>query len=304
MLAAHGPALAVAAPPDVLSLDDLLRSGRRLAEESLDESALKALRGGVDPTQAEALLKGLQQQFQGDYVLDVARFRSTAETVLPILERVPAIRPYAGWLRPRMDYFDVADQLMVRVPPPHADRPVPPRTNPTPARERQAWEAQVRRTPAPKGAQAWVPRLKPVFRGQRVPQELVWLAEVESSFDPQARSPAGAVGLYQLMPATAESLGLKLRPQDERLLGDKNARGAAAYLRTLYLQFREWRLTLAAYNAGPGRVGGLLKSRNARSYDEIATRLPAETQMYVPKVEAVVQRREGKALTRLPPAAS
>lgn len=302
ILGSLSPILAGAAPPEVFSLEDLVDTGKKLIQEHLDERSVRAVQQGVDPAQAEKLLRDLQKQFQGDYLVDVARLRDTAKTLLPILESLPSTRPYAGWLRPRMDYFEVADELEVHIPAPRPGQPTTPAANPSAEQQRKAWTVQVAETPAPKGSTVWVPKLKPIFSGQRIPTELVWVAEVESSFDPQARSPAGAAGLYQLMPATAQSLGLKISPQDERLIGEKNARGAAAYLRSLYLKFRDWRLTLAAYNAGPGRVGDLLKSRRAKTYDEIATRLPAETQLYVPKVEAVLQRREGRSLTRLPSA--
>ena len=56
---------------------------------------------------------------------------------------------------------------------------------------------------------------------------------------------------------------------------------------------------MAAYNAGPGRVADLLKRRRAASFDAIAPSLPAETQMYVPKFEALLKQREGDALCAL-----
>jgi membrane-bound lytic murein transglycosylase D len=165
--------------------------------------------------------------------------------------------------------------------------------------ERKTWQKQVQKRPLPKGAATYVPKLKPVFASHRVAQELVWLAEVESSFNPEAHSPAGAAGLYQLMPATAKSLGLSLQPKDERLDPEKSAGAAARYLKYLHGKFKDWRLTLAAYNTGEGRVQTLLKKHKARSFDEIAPRLPAETQMYVPKFEAVLQRREGIPIAKL-----
>ncbi|MEO6034501.1 MAG: lytic transglycosylase domain-containing protein, partial [Verrucomicrobiota bacterium] len=145
-----------------------------------------------------------------------------------------------------------------------------------------------------------VAQLKKIFAAERVPVELVWLAEVESSFDPKARSPVGAVGLFQLMPVTARSLDLSVGLlQDERLNPEKSSRAAAHYLRQLYTRFGDWRLALAAYNAGETRVAALLKKQNARTFDQIANRLPAETQMYVPKIEAVVRKREGRSLADL-----
>jgi membrane-bound lytic murein transglycosylase D len=153
--------------------------------------------------------------------------------------------------------------------------------------------------PMPATAQTYVPRLKPIFSTQGTPPSLVWLAEVESSFNPQARSPAGAVGLFQFMPVTARSLGLALAPDDERLNPDKSGRAAATYLGYLHRRFADWRLALAAYNAGETRVNNLLVQSKTRSYDVIAPRLPAETQLYVPKMEATLRKREGIALSSL-----
>jgi membrane-bound lytic murein transglycosylase D len=98
------------------------------------------------------------------------------------------------------------------------------------------------------------------------------------------------------MPATARTLSLSTRPRDERLQPEKNARAAAKYLRYLYGRFGDWRLALAAYNVGETRVHNLLKRQKARTFDAIAGRLPAETQMYVPKVEATLRLREGRTL--------
>jgi hypothetical protein len=151
----------------------------------------------------------------------------------------------------------------------------------------------------PPGAQTYVSRLKPIFLAEGAPAELAWLAEVESGFDTLARSPSGAVGLFQLMPETAKSLGLTLAPWDQRLQPERNARAAARYLKYLHEAFGDWRLAVAAYNAGEGLVSRLLQKRAARSYGEIAIDLPAETQAYVPKVVATILRREGVALQEL-----
>jgi membrane-bound lytic murein transglycosylase D len=70
-------------------------------------------------------------------------------------------------------------------------------------------------------------------------------------------------------------------------------------LRDLYRQFKDWPLTIAAYNAGAGRVKSKMDSRR-RTFDAIAARLPSETQMYVPKLDAVLQLREGIKLEKLP----
>jgi membrane-bound lytic murein transglycosylase D len=165
--------------------------------------------------------------------------------------------------------------------------------------ERKVWSRQLLKRPPPRLAQVYIPRLKQIFTQEGVPPELAWVAEVESSFDPQARSPAGAAGLFQLMPTTAHTLQLAAWPRDERLEPDKNARAAARYLRSLYRHYGNWPLALAAYNAGPSRVDQLLKKERVRTYEGIASRLPAETQMYVPKVEATLRKREAIALSTL-----
>jgi membrane-bound lytic murein transglycosylase D len=151
----------------------------------------------------------------------------------------------------------------------------------------------------PARAPALLPRLQQVFVEEGVPAELVWLAETESTFNPAARSPVGARGLFQLMPETAKSLGLQTFLPDERADPEKSARAAARYLRYLHGRFGDWPLVLAAYNAGEGRVWRTLKSGNASTFAEIAGALPAETRMYVPKVLATIETRAGVSPDRL-----
>ena len=107
--------------------------------------------------------------------------------------------------------------------------------------------------------------------------------------------------MFQLMPGTAKELGLRRWPFDQRYQVGPSAQGAARYLKRLHTQFGDWRLALAAYNAGPGKVQRLLERKQTRSFDGIATALPAETQMFVPKVEATILRREGVSLAKMRP---
>ncbi|RXM13144.1 lytic transglycosylase domain-containing protein, partial [Citrobacter sp. AAK_AS5] len=86
-------------------------------------------------------------------------------------------------------------------PKPTPKAPAPPKVHPGPKVQRALWMKKVSQ-PGPAAAKSYVPVLKPVFASQKLPGELVWIAEVESGFDPRARSPVGATGLYQLMPDT------------------------------------------------------------------------------------------------------
>ena len=150
---------------------------------------------------------------------------------------------------------------------------------------------------------AVVVRAKRIFIEEGVPAELVWRAEVESCLDARARSRAGAVGLFQLMPATARRFGLTVGARDDRIDPAKNARAAARYLATLYGQFKSWPLAIAAYNAGEGRVRRSLRGL-PRSYAAVRHRLPAQTRSYVPRVLDLVGAREQVNAGRLPPPSS
>jgi len=164
---------------------------------------------------------------------------------------------------------------------------------------REVWIRKLSGRTPPARAAALLPGLKRVFREEGIPPQLVWQAEAESTFNPAARSPAGAVGLYQFMPATAREYGLRLSPADERLDAMKNARAAARYLKFLHGRFGNWPLAFAAYNCGQGRVAKALAASGGRTFDDIHDRLPAETRMYVPKIAALLHLRENADMDRL-----
>ncbi len=187
--------------------------------------------------------------------------------------------------------------------PPPTPRPVPTPPKPEPVRVKPGagvpmyglWVQRLQGRPRPAGAEALLPVVKPEFTAQGVAEALVWLAEAESTFNPRARSPAGARGLFQLMPVTAKDMGLSLLPFDERTNPQKSARAAAALLRKLHGMFGSWPLALAAYNSGEGTVRRALKANGATTYAGIADKLPSETRLYVPKVLALVALRTGVA---------
>ena len=283
-----------------LDLNDMLDAAQQFAQENLDPDVLQVLQN-VDRDKVSDFLKQFQIYLQGDSVLNVAQLQQAANAVLPLLDSHEETQPYAAWLRERLDYFDAADELQPPAPPkPAPGQPLPPPpANPSFQAERVIWIKKVNPRPWPKGAAEVVPALKRIFTAEGVPPELVWIAEVESGFDARARSPAGALGMFQLMPATAKHFGLDLWPRDQRRQPEAAAQAAARQLRAYHEQFGDWRLAVAAYNCGAGTVQKSLTRYHAASYDRIAPHLPAETQLYVPKVEATILHREGVALEEL-----
>lgn len=291
---------AARADDGTVTLPGLLQGAQSWAQENLDTNVLNALPAVDDPV-IRQFFNEIQQCYQGGYVMDLASLRQTAKAILPLLESREETQPYAAWLRAQMDYLVVADEIRLAVPPPTSATNLPPMPlpNPPPEKQRVIWAKQVSLAPWPALAKEYVPELKPVFTAQGVPPELVWMAEVESGFDRRALSPAGAAGMFQLMPDTARRFGLSLWPRDQRFQPEPGATASARYLKYLYGRFKDWRLVLAAYNVGEGTVQKLLNRHNGESYDTIAGHLPAETQMYVPRVEAVLLQREGAKLEQL-----
>jgi membrane-bound lytic murein transglycosylase D len=129
-----------------------------------------------------------------------------------------------------------------------------------------------------------------------MPQSLIYLAMIESGFNPQARSPVKASGLWQFMAPTGKRFGLTVnRKVDERNNPARATDAALKYLSYLYDRFGSWYLAAAAYNGGEGRVAKALAQVTGRTrgtdadFYRIAHRLPAETRDYVPKLIAAAQ---------------
>lgn len=119
-----------------------------------------------------------------------------------------------------------------------------------------------------------------------LPKQLVLLPMLESSYNAQAISHAGARGLWQLMPATAQRFGLTTTPNDQRLNISASTGAALRYLKFLYKKFDgNLTLTLAAYNAGEGRVERAIKQAGSNEFQKL--RLPQETIQYVHRFYAL-----------------
>jgi len=133
---------------------------------------------------------------------------------------------------------------------------------------------------------------EPILEDEGVPRELIYLAFVESHFNPEAVSPSGAVGAWQFMKGTAKHMGLRVdRTCDQRKDIQASTRAAARYLKSLYETFGDWYLALAAYNAGPGTIERVLGRYGFDDYwDLCSPEVPIknEAKRYVPRFIAAV----------------
>lgn len=130
-----------------------------------------------------------------------------------------------------------------------------------------------------------------VLRRKGMPQDLMWLAMVESAFEPTIRSPAGAIGLWQFMPETGRGYGL---PQDrwidERMDIDAATNAATEFLSDLYRRFGSWDLAMASYNMGYAGMLSVVRRYNTNDFwalSKMEGSLPWETTLYVPKILAI-----------------
>ncbi|MSU22232.1 MAG: lytic transglycosylase domain-containing protein [Opitutus sp.] len=297
---AQTPPAAPATPP--ANADELFKLGQQLFDQ-LAPAEIKAQFEFPSKEQWDAFAVRLQHALENDSLAELAAFEPEARAALTALRTLSGYEYYADWLEQRLDEIEVAQQLTVGAPRPKIP-PLPAQPVPGPAGRPphyDLWRARVSARPLPARAAALMPRLRAAFTAEGVPPELAWLAEAESSLNPAARSPVGAKGLFQFMPATAESLGLSTLLPDERTDPEKSARAAARHLRALHGRFGDWPLALAAYNAGEGRVSRALTARRARDFAGVADALPAETRMYVPKVCALVAYRTGVLPEKIPP---
>jgi membrane-bound lytic murein transglycosylase D len=129
-----------------------------------------------------------------------------------------------------------------------------------------------------------------IFREEGVPQDLMFLAQAESGFEPLALSRMGARGMWQFMPWDGVHAGLQHNWWvDERQDPEKATRAAARLLKDLFNQFGDWYLAMAAYNSGPGTVQRAVQRTGYADFWELHRRnvLPGETRNYVPIILAM-----------------
>jgi membrane-bound lytic murein transglycosylase D len=129
-----------------------------------------------------------------------------------------------------------------------------------------------------------------VFKEEGVPQDLIYLAQAESGFQPLAISRASARGMWQFMASRASAYGLQRNWWvDERQDPEKSTRAAARHLKDLYNEFGDWYLAMAAYNSGPGTVQAGVQRTGYADFWQLYRRnvLPKETKNYVPIILAL-----------------
>lgn len=316
------PAAASDTPP---STDDIFAVGQSLFDQFAPPE-IKEQFEFPSQEQWDDFVAHLERALAANDLADLARYEPQARAALIVLRTLPGGEEYADWLNERLDYIQAAKELTEAAtpatPPPPAATPsprpapagppIPSATPPPPAPPASAapspavphydlWLKRMQDRPTPTNAGRLMPRLRAAFAAEGVPPQLAWLAEVESTLNPAARSPTGARGLFQMMPATAKHLGLSTFLPDERTDPEKSAHAAARYLKTLHARFGTWPLALAAYNAGEGRVARALAARHGDTFAQIASTLPVETRMYVPKVCALVAVRTGTPANQLSP---
>ena len=329
VLLADTPAPQPTPPPAAAEMDadDLFTLGQSLFE-ALAPPEIKKDFAFPSRAQWDEFAARLEKTRATGSMAELAAYEPEARAALLALRALPDYADYADWLEERLDEIVVAKQVAATppvTPPPAQPTPTPPTppgptpppqpTPPTPPKPPvppalksfnttvplyDLWVQRLRERPRPERADEFIADLKTVFTSEGVTPSLAWIPEVESMFNPRARSPAGARGLFQLMPVTAKAQGLSLLPFDERTNPEKSARAAATLLHRLHGMFDSWPLALAAYNAGEGRVRRTLKAKNATTFAEIADDLPTETRLYVPKVLATLAVREGLDPATLP----
>ena len=127
-----------------------------------------------------------------------------------------------------------------------------------------------------------------ILESKGIPTQLKYLSVIESHLSSDVTSSAGAVGPWQIMPAEATRLGLKLTPNDDRTDYEKSTQAAATILKELFDEFGDWLLVVAAYNGGAGRLRQTIKKMKTNDFWALQYQLPLETRDHVKKFIATI----------------
>ena len=136
-----------------------------------------------------------------------------------------------------------------------------------------------------KKANRYFPIVEPILKEAGVPDDFKYLMVIESNLNPQARSGAGAAGLWQFMPTTGREYGLEVNKNiDERYHVEKATRAACQYLKDSYDKYKDWIAVAASYNAGQARISRLMD--NQYTEETLDLYMVEETARYVYRILA------------------
>ena len=145
----------------------------------------------------------------------------------------------------------------------------------------------------------YFPVMERIFQDRGLPKELVSMSLVESSLSAQAVSSAQAVGYWQFIKPTGQEFGLRINNWiDERQDFQKSTQAAAKYLYQLYEEFKDWLLSMSAYNMGESRLRKLIQKHQTKNFWVLYKKadFPKETALYIPKILAVAHMIKNPAL--------
>jgi len=303
-LAANGLFGGDSAPGDTLTDEQILR---RISRIYRYQSDLLLAQAEGDPERAGTLLDVAMSEMgsllhQPD-IMERPRFRELYRTVVTEHERLygPAdtlTMPYGDIFGLRADMFaqlnDVDEPLLEDVNPLKGLHPIKTTVPLTMNRLVESSLTYLRNNPDRNishwlsRAETYFPMIEQIFAEEGVPDELKYLAMIESGLNPRARSWARAVGMWQFIAATGRAYGLHIDSWvDERRDPEKATRAAAKMLRALYEQYGDWHIALAGYNCSPRCIKRAQRRARARvghepNYWDMYRYLPRETRNYVP----------------------
>lgn len=136
----------------------------------------------------------------------------------------------------------------------------------------------------------YFPMFEEALAAHDMPDDVKFLAIIESGLNPKAKSRVGAMGLWQFMPATGRMYNMHTNMDiDDRMDPEMSTEAAAKYLKSLYRMFNDWEVALAAYNCGPGNVRKAIRRSGGKTkFWDIYNYLPRETRSYIPQFQAMM----------------
>ena len=307
-------------PPQQLPLSTQLADALDLESDSLTNAQVLARIARIYRYQSDLLMAQSEgANFEAEALLDLAmtelatlvqqpnimdrpRFRELYRTMVSEYERVygpsdTLTLAYGEIFQLRADMFAALNEVDEPLLEDLAPRPLTPMQTTVPMTMNRLVESSIaylQRNPDRHinnwmaRAETYLPMIEQIFAEEGVPDELKYLAMIESGLNPRARSWAQAVGMWQFIAATGRAYDLQINGWvDERMNPEKATRAAARHLRDLYKQYGDWHIALAGYNCSPRCIKRAINQSKQKGVDtptywDIYPYLPRETRNYVP----------------------